>query len=247
MFHSSSVSELFARAGLAICFAVNCAGMVNAQPVTSYDDRIAFETAVAELLTVEAFTPTDHFPISSGVLNSETSEPLATNGGINPGDIMRGVTYSTPIGVGNFFNIDAGGGYSGGFLNSSSGSNNMPLTIGFWGSTPSDAAAVSAFGFDSGVLDSSDLELTISFISRANQTFTLDRSFGQRFYGFQSDVSDIVSVEIFNGGVGSLGFDLDNFTFTNPAAVPEPSSLLATLCVGVCVLSRRQKRSSICT
>ena len=33
-----------------------------------------------------------------------------------PGDIAAGVTYSTPVGDSFFFNIDAGGGFVGGFL-----------------------------------------------------------------------------------------------------------------------------------
>ena len=84
---------------------VALAPSASADVITTHTDRATFEAAAGVPLTVEDFTDTAHFPITSGVLNS-----LTTDAGLQPGDIEEGVTYSTPVGQGNFFNIDAGGG-----------------------------------------------------------------------------------------------------------------------------------------
>lgn len=47
------------------------------------------------------------------MLRAATDLPMI---GIAPGDIVAGVTFSTPIGAGNFFNIDGGGAFAGGIL-----------------------------------------------------------------------------------------------------------------------------------
>ena len=104
--------------------------------ITSYSSRASFDAAVGPT-TLENFTDQAHFPILSGVLNQFTREA-----GLSPGDIEAGVTYSTPIGTGNFFNIDLGGGFTGGFLDSvTSEGGDRPLNIAF-------DSPVAAFGFD---------------------------------------------------------------------------------------------------
>lgn len=104
-----------------LCFSTAYAG-----PITTYNNLTSFNTAVGALsITVEDFTSTAHFPINSGVLNSATNEA-----GITPGTIKSGVTYLTPLpGSGIFFNIDAGGGFDGGFLDTLD--RNRVLTITF--------------------------------------------------------------------------------------------------------------------
>src|SRR5450759_1202603 len=69
-----------------------------------FSDRTSFTTATGAT-TVEDFGTVVVIPISSGILNSAT-DPT----------ILPGVTYSTPVRTGLFFNIDAGGGYTGGLL-----------------------------------------------------------------------------------------------------------------------------------
>ncbi len=110
----------------------------NAQIIT-YSNRATFNTAFGST-TVEDFTSNFHFPITTGVLNSATNLVVSSGTPIVPGDIKAGVTYSTPVQAGNFFNIDAGGGYVGGFLDSAVGGTPV-LTATFNG-------PVKAFGFD---------------------------------------------------------------------------------------------------
>jgi hypothetical protein len=86
------------------------AWQARAGSVTSYTDRTSFNTAVAVPLTVEDFTSSYHLPITTGVLNSSTNLVVSGGSPITPGLIQPGVTYSTPIGTGDFFNIDFGGG-----------------------------------------------------------------------------------------------------------------------------------------
>ncbi len=81
-------------------------------PSQIISDRSTFNAAVGTNST-DTFGPTDAFPISTGILNSSTNLTTATGGPILPGLIQPGVTYSTPIGTGFFFNIDAGGGFDG--------------------------------------------------------------------------------------------------------------------------------------
>ncbi len=183
-----------------------------ADVITQFNDRTTFENAVGVPLTVEDFTPQHHFPISSGVLNSETEDNGATNGGIHPGDIQPGVTYSSPIGSGNFFNIDQGGGYpDGGFLDGFNPSD-RDVTITFHQDDPNAPRAVSAFGFDMGSLGMTDTDVRISFSSGPDQVFNVVYPAQLEFFGFQSDAVDITSVVISNNG-GSFGFDFDNFAF----------------------------------
>jgi hypothetical protein len=109
-----------------------------AADVTVYTSRPAFE-GDAGVLTVEDFTSSSHAPISSGVLNHFT-----TDAGLSVGDIALGVTF-TVEGNSTFplpFNIDSGGGFTGGLLDGLhwSGENQI-LVITFDG-------VVGEFGFD---------------------------------------------------------------------------------------------------
>lgn len=184
---------------------VALAPAASADVITTYTDRATFETAAGVPLTVEDFTDTAHFPISSGVLNS-----LTTDAGLQPGDIEEGVTYSTPVGQGNFFNIDAGGGYVGGFLDGFSPSD-REVTIRFHEADPGTPRTVNAFGFDLGSLDATDIDVLIQFDDGPDQLFNVAYvPFG--FWGFVSDAQDIKGVVIGNNN-SFFGFDFDNFTY----------------------------------
>ncbi len=184
-------------------------GSVMGDVITEYSNRPAFEAAAGGPLTVEDFTPTFHFPITTGVLNSETNLPGI---GIFPGTIQEGVTYSTPVGSGNFFNIDAGGGYTGGFLDGFNPSD-REVTLKFHTSDPNTPRAIRAFGFDIGSLGSTDFDVFISFSSGPMQHFNHAYPGSITFFGFVSDASDITQVVIGNNG-GFFGFDFDNFTYS---------------------------------
>lgn len=201
--------------------------------ITTFSSLTDFNNAIGSAtVTVEDFTSTFHFPISTGILNSDTNLPGI---GIVPGTIQPGVTYSTTIGTSNFFNIDAGGGFSGGFLDTVTGVG--PLTITFNGT-------VTAFGFDTNTLMGSSFTITINFTSGAPYT----NSFGITsslpvFYGFGSNFDNITSV-ILLGQSSSFTFAIDNFRFTNASVIPEPGVawLLGAGCVGMAVLRLRRRR-----
>jgi hypothetical protein len=191
-------------------------------------------------LTIEDFTGSSHFPISTGVLNSFTNLPGI---GITPGLIQPGVTYSTPVPVGspNFFNIDTGYGYSGGWLNGHAPSD-REVTINF-------DSSVSAFGFDKifvlGTLY--DFDVTIQFSSGPDQVFNNDVPVSLSFFGWQSDAADITSVIVANNE-GFFGFDFDNFTFGGSTpVVPEPSSLALLGIGGIALVGYgyRRKRTPV--
>ena len=155
---------------------------------------------------------------------------MANGPPITPGLIQPGVTYSSPVRTdvpaGFFFNIDAGGGFSGGFLDGlGTGSTSMRLTTTF--NNP-----VNGFGFDTNSLMGTQLTIATNFTSGPADVQTLPVN-GASFFGFVSSDTDIVSATLF-GNDSTFTFAIDNFTFpTSAAAVPEPSSIvlasLATL------------------
>lgn len=202
-----------------------------AAQVSVFSDSTAFVSATGTNTVVD-FTNTPHFPISSGVLSSATREA-----GLAAGDIPAGVTFSTPVGAGNFFNIDVGGGFTGGFLDSFGA--DRVLTISF--DSPQQA-----FGFDTNFLME---QFIVTIFSGADplfsQTFTAPGS-NMTFFGFASLGSGITSATI-NGTAGSANFALDNFRFGAAAqapAVPEPGTW-AMLLMGFGAMGaalRRQRR-----
>ncbi len=191
----------------------------SAGAISTFGNLGAYQSAIgAATETVEDFTNTSHFPISTGILNSSTNLPGI---GIAPGDIKTGVTYSTPIGNSFFFNIDAGGGFVGGFLDGFYGGDpNRRLNVAF------DSAA-GAFGFDTNGLMGSNFDITVNFASGPAYSGNFSIS-GDGFFGFQSDATDITSVIIDGNGDSTFAFALDNFRFTDAAGgnrVPEPAGL----------------------
>ncbi len=184
----------------------------TADLIVTYTDRPTFEAAAGVPLTIEDFTHTSHFPISSGVLNSETYEPDA-NHPLGPGDIQPGVTYSTPIGKGNFFNIDSSAGYDGGFLDGFHPTD-REVTVEFHQTDPGVARTVWAFGFDIGTLGAGDFDVLIQFDSGSSKLFNFTYPNSLSFFGFVSNAQDIESVVIGNNrGNFGFAFDFDNFTY----------------------------------
>jgi hypothetical protein len=202
--------------------------VAEAGGITDFTDRPTFNAAVGAPLTVEDFTDSDHFPITTGILNSQTNLVVESGSPITPGLIQPGVTYSTPIRSdapgGFFFNIDAGGGFAGGFLD------------GLGAPSPSTALTttfdnpVNGFGFDTNTLMGTQFTITINFTSGPADVETLPIN-GASFFGFVSTATDIQSATLF-GNSSTFTFGIDNFTFPTSAAnaVPEPSSaVLASL------------------
>ena len=175
--------------------------------VNIFDDRTAFDAAVGST-TLEDFTNTFHFPISTGILNSDTNLVVVFGPPILPGDIQPGVTYSMPIGTGNFFNIDAGGGFVGGFLDGLKNPEFDPVTITF--DNP-----VGAFGFDMNQLMGGSFDITIQFTSGPDfvGNFPVTQSPSLEFVGFQSEQIDIETVIIQGDGTTGFDFVFDNFAF----------------------------------
>ncbi len=175
--------------------------------VNIFDDRTVFDAAVGST-TLEDFTDNFHFPISTGILNSATNLVVTFGSPILPGDIQPGVTYSMPIGTGQFFNIDAFGGFVGGFLDGLKDPEFDPVTIAF--DNP-----VAAFGFDMNQLMGGSFDITIQFTSGPDfvGNFPVTQNLSLEFFGFQSEQIDIETVIIQGDGTGGFDYAFDNFAF----------------------------------
>lgn len=188
-----------------------------------FTDRPTFDVAVGPT-TTDDFGTTPAYPIPSGVLDATTSL-VAGNGTILPGRVQPGVTYSTPIGSGNFFNLDGGGVFPGATLDrfGNSGTSATALTVTF-------ANPITAFGFDTNATMGSQLFVTINFTSGTPFSTSMilpPDFFHLYFFGFQSVAADIISTSIYGTGA-PFAFAVDNFSVASAeqAAVPEPATLL---------------------
>ena len=208
--------------------------------ITTYTDRPTFESALGVPFTVEEFTDDYHFPISTGILNSFTNLVVEYGSPILPGYIKPGVTYSTAIGTGFFFNIDSGGEFEGGFLDGIVQPDfDNKLTITF-------DDPVAGFGFDTNYFMGSEFDITINFLSGQayTNTFAVENlDFPLQFFGFISDSGDITSAVIFSNGTNDFSFALDNFTYGG-TVVPEPSSLALTAIGGLGLIGLARRRHS---
>ena len=196
-------------------------------------DRASVVAALGGGAVVEDFSSDFHFPISTGVLNAATDLVMANGAPITPGMILAGVTYSTPVGSGNFFNIDGlSSFYSGGFLDSLNA--NTVLTATF------DAAQTS-FGFDTNKKMGGFFNITINFANGTPYTakVTVPNSNTLSGFGFTSSGADIISATL-TAAPGS-GFALDSFTYGPGVPLPEPGSLaLLAGFLGAGLLVRRK-------
>ena len=228
------------KTGLIAGIAGTCLLATAAQAGTiTVTDRTTLIANLGAGVTVEDFTSSFHFPITTGVLNSAANLIVANGTPIVPGLIQPGVTYSTPIGTGNFFNIDGGGGFTGGFLDRLGSLG--PLTATF-------NSPVSGFGFDTNNHMGRSFTVDIQFVGGGSDfidSVSIPNSLTPTGFGFESSAQDIADVIIQGDNTTSFGFALDNFTFgSEAAAVPEPASL-ALFGVGFAGLAalRRRKRA----
>ena len=180
--------------------------------ISAFSDLGSFQTAVGAT-EYEDFGSGYWLAIPGGVLNNSVRA-----------SITPGVTYSAPVGPGFYFNLDAGGGFNGTFLDSRSDTNDPAnvLTVDFDG-------AVSAFAFTANGLMGESFNLVINFLT--GPSYSINRGLPTassyqvpRFYGFQSDMTDITSI-IVDGVNGRYAFNMDDFRFTTPVPIdtgPEP-------------------------
>lgn len=226
---------------LAVVGAMVAAKLAYAGTITEYTDTTSYDTAMGVPLYVEDFTNTDHYPITGGTLNSSTNVTVATGLPITPGTILPGVTYSTPVGTGSFFNIDAGLYFTGGFLDRTSGGSNDNSNVAL---TTTFDQNVNGFGFLASPLMGTELSVNIQFASGANASFSSlgIPGTGTSFFGFVSNATDITSATIY-GNSQDRPFAIDNFTY--PAyTTPEPSGV-ALMATGTLILLAFRRRPGV--
>ncbi len=197
----------------------------SASAITFYNSRVAFDVAVGPT-TTDDFGPSAKFPISTGVLDASTNLATSNGGPILPGTVQPGVTYSSPVGTGYFFNIDAGGGFDGGFLDAGLNNQTQPITVTF-------ASPISAFGFDTNSVMGRRFQLTINFVSGGPyiDSFAVANTGDLQFFGFAGAASDISSVVVLSDRFSGFDAAFDNFSITplapvvDPSPVPEPATM----------------------
>lgn len=224
-------------ATLGLSLVLTSSGAAQAGSITTFTDRGAFSTSIGAT-TIDTFGDTFAFPISTGTLDARTNLISASGAPILPGRVQSGVTYSTPVGGGNFFNLDANSGFTGAFLDGGlGGTGRNPLNVRF-------DAPVLGFGFDTNRLMGTTFRVTIHF--RSGSSFTnvnsIRESSSTVFFGFQSSVADIVGVRIVGRG-GSFDFAVDDFAVARGAAVPEPS-VIGLMAMALLVLAMRSSRAA---
>lgn len=228
-------STPFVRAAAAACLGAFALAPAQAGTFDVGTDRAAFmQQALGGAFVVEDFGLEPHFPIHTGVLNQHTHIEPENEITLLPGRIVPGVTFSTPVGHGYFFNIDEGDAYEGAFLDGFYGGHaSRRLTVDF-------DAPVAAFGFDTNRL-APNLEVTVTFTDLSTATFsTVVSSHGMSFFGFTSRQGwDILRVTIGGDDNPAFAFALDNFTFTT--AVPEPGTW-GLMALGLAALGARARR-----
>ncbi len=210
------IAKTFALIGFSALSILAIDSPVKAASITTFSDRATFNSAVGST-TLEDFTSTANFPIPNGILDSTSSF-----GTLAAGDIKAGATYTTPVGTGNYFNIDAGGAFSGGFLDGFDFG--RILTISY-------NPLISGFGFDTNDL-MPDFDITINFSSAPSYTANFTGITGTQFFGFKSDAADIQSVLISSSYSNGFAFAIDNHSFGGSAVattVPEPFTVLGTI------------------
>lgn len=197
-------------------------------------DRASFEASLGGPLTVEDFTDSYHFPISTGVLNTYTDLVVSSGTPITPGMIKAGVTYSVELPMPTYgFNIDAGANFVGGFLDTVAG--NGPLTVTF--DNP-----VAAFGFDTNAF-APNVHVVVHFSDGSSDTFDgFAPTYDMHFFGLTGVGSLITHAEIGTTLNGSVNFAIDNFTFVaNPVPEPGTYALMALGLVALGAVARRRK------
>lgn len=136
----------------------------TAGPITTYTNLSAYQAALAGATeTVETFGAVARFPITTGSLNSATSLVVSNGPAITPGLIQTGATYSTLFHTDNFFNIDEGAGFAGGFLDGAFAdaddrASGRRLTVAF-------DVRQGAFGFPTNQFMGTNFDIQINFAS----------------------------------------------------------------------------------
>ena len=186
-------------------------------------DRATVLAALGGSAVVDDFGVEAAFPIPAGVLDATTSLVTEFDGPILPGRVAPGVTYSTAIGSGAFFNIDAFGGFDGGFLSGFQQVAPFPLTVSF-------AAPRQAFGFDTNYLMGARMTVQVFFLDDPTQSFSLavpDALDALTGFGFTSSLPDITGFSVASEAAEfEFAFAVDNVTFAAiEVAVPEPAAL----------------------
>jgi hypothetical protein len=233
-------------------------GLLHAGTVGIFTSQKAFD-AVAGPTTLEVFSIAGgQAALLTGPLNSASNFPAQFGfAPIVPGDIISGVTFSSPGATESFngpqgakFYIDFGGlaGFQASFLATyNRGGPPQPLTASF-------ALPVSGVGFDTDHVYTGDsFTATLHFASGNDVTEPLTNTISDgtsTFFGFTSpNGADITGITLLGASASDEGFGLDNFVFTThaplePSFVPLPTSLYMTLLAapGIALLSLRIRR-----